>query len=145
MSGAEEITEKQAVASILDQFHQAAADANADKYLGLLHNEAVFLGTDASERWTKEQFTQFVQPYFTQGKGWSYVSKQRNINLLTKNSIAFFDELLHNKHYGTCRGTGLLIKTNQGWKISQYSLSLPVPNDIAKDIVKVVKTYEMNK
>lgn len=145
MSGAEDITEKQAVSSILDQFHQAATDANADKYLNLLHDDAVFLGTDASERWTKEQFTTFVQPYFAQGKGWSYVSKQRNVSLLPINNIAFFDELLHNNNYGTCRGTGVLIKTKDGWKISQYNLSLPVPNDITKDVVKAIKTYEMRK
>ena len=77
MSGAEEITEKQAVASILDQFHQAAADANTDKYLNLLHDDAIFLGTDASERWTKKQFTTFVQPYFSQGKGWSFTSNKQ--------------------------------------------------------------------
>ena len=145
MSGADEVTEQQAVALVLDQFHQAATDADTEKYLNLLHDEAVFLGTDASERWTKEQFTQFVQPYFNQGKGWSYVPKQRNISFLPISNIAFFDELLQNNHYGTCRGTGLLIKTNQGWKISQYNLSLPVPNDIAKSVVKAVKTYEMSK
>lgn len=145
ISSAEQLTEKHAIASILDQFHQAAANANADKYLNLLSEDAVFLGTDASERWTKAQFTKFVQPYFSQGKGWSYTSKQRNISLLSINTVAFFDELLHHNKYGTCRGTGVLIKTQQGWKIAQYNLSLPIPNDIAAEVVKSVKVYELAK
>jgi len=145
VSGAEEQTEKQAITSVLDQFHQAAANANADKYLNLLSDDAVFLGTDASERWTKTQFTSFVQPYFSQGKGWLYVSRQRNISLLPVARVAFFDELLHHNKYGTCRGTGVLIKTKQGWKISQYNLSLPIPNDIATAVVESVKTYELSK
>jgi ketosteroid isomerase-like protein len=144
-AGAEEQTDKQAITSVLDQFHQAAANANADQYLSLLSDDAVFLGTDASERWTKIQFTKFVQPYFSQGKGWSYVSKQRNISLLPVTTVAFFDELLQHKKYGTCRGTGVLIKTKQGWKISQYNLSLPIPNDIITAVVGSVKTYELRK
>lgn len=145
MSGAQELTQKHAIATVLDQFHQAAANADTDKYLNLLNDEAVFLGTDASERWTKAQFTKFVQPYFSQGKGWLYVSKQRNISLLPTNTIAFFDELLHNNKYGTCRGSGVLIKTKQGWKISQYNLSIPIPNDITEEVVKAVKAYEQHK
>lgn len=145
LAGAKEQTEKHAIASVLDKFHQAAANANADKYLNLLNDDAIFLGTDASERWTKPEFTKFVQPYFSQGKGWSYVSTQRNVSLLPTATVAFFDELLHHKIYGTCRGTGVLTKTKQGWKISQYNLSLPIPNDIAVEVVESVKTYELHK
>lgn len=145
LAGAKEQTEKHAIASVLDKFHQAAANANADKYLNLLNDDAVFLGTDASERWTKPEFTKFVQPYFSQGKGWSYVSTQRNVSLLPTATVAFFDELLHHKIYGICRGTGVLTKTKQGWKISQYNLSLPIPNDIAVEVVESVKTYELHK
>jgi ketosteroid isomerase-like protein len=145
MSDARDITEKQAVAFVLDQFHQAASNANADEYLNLLDDQAIFLGTDVTERWTKKQFTQFVQPYFDEGKGWSYVSQQRNISLLRINKVAFFDEILNHEQYGTCRGTGVLVKTKQGWKISQYNLSFPIPNDIAKNIVKAIKVYEMHQ
>ena len=134
--------DKQAINDTLDKFHQAAANANATNYLNLLTDDAIFLGTDASERWTKKQFSAFVLPYFEQGKGWLYVAKERNISLLENNSTAFFDELLTNKKYGLCRGTGVLINTRHGWKISQYSLSLMVPNDVASDVAKQIKSYE---
>jgi len=134
--------DKKAISETLNKFHQAAANANATSYLNLLTDDAIFLGTDASERWTKKQFSAFVLPYFEQGKGWLYVTKERNISLLENNSIAFFDELLTNKKYGLCRGAGVLISTQHGWKISQYNLSLMVPNGVASDVVKQIKSYE---
>ncbi len=139
-SSAQVTKEEQIISLTLDKFHQAAAEANAEVYLSLLANDAVFLGTDASERWTKKQFSAFVLPYFNQGKGWLYEMKDRNISLLGDNLVAFFDEILENENYGRCRGTGVLIKTNQGWKISQYNLSIMVPNDVAKKVVEQIKS-----
>jgi ketosteroid isomerase-like protein len=137
--------EKTRIDKVLNSFHQAAADAKEKPYLDLLSEDAIFLGTDASERWTKETFKAFVIPYFSKGEGWLYMPLQRNINLIESSQVAFFDELLSSKIYGTCRGSGVLIKTKQGWKISQYSLSIPMPNGIAKALVKQVKDFEQTK
>ncbi len=142
---AQEVDSEQAISRVIDAFHQAAAKADAKQYLNLLSNDAIFLGTDGSERWNKKQFTDFVLPYFNQGKGWLYLVKDRNISLLKDSSVAFFDEILENKNYGYCRGSGVLIKTNQGWKISQYSLSILVPNDIADRVIEQIKHYEQQK
>jgi hypothetical protein len=35
-----------------------------------------------------------------------------------------------------------VIKTEAGWKIGQYVLTIPIPNDIARDIVADIKGYE---
>jgi len=144
-SVAQSAKEEQAINKVLDQFHQAAANANAKVYLNSLTDDAIFLGTDASERWTKQQFTAFVLPYFDQGKGWLYVAKDRNISILKQGSVAFFDEVLENSKYGYCRGSGVLIQTNQGWKISQYSLSILVPNGVAVQVTEKIKNYEQQK
>lgn len=134
---------------VLDTFHRAAANAEQAVYLGQLDDHAVFLGTDGSERWTKKQFAEFVIPYFSKGQGWLYKSRQRNITLIptqgNQEQLAFFDELLDNKNYGECRGSGVLRLTAQGWKILQYNLSIPVPNAIAGDIVKkITKHHQQN-
>lgn len=139
---ADDKSEKQAINNVLDKFHHAAAQANAQEYLNLLTDDAIFLGTDSSERWNKEQFTAFVLPYFNQGKGWLYVMKTRNISLLEDRKIAFFDEILDNKNYGRCRGSGVLIKTKQGWKISQYNLSIMIPNGVANKVVEQIQHYK---
>lgn len=138
-------TQEQAIDTVLNQFHQAAAEADAKIYLNSLTEDAIFLGTDASERWTKQQFTEFVLPYFNQGKGWLYVMKERNISLISNNNVAFFDELLENQKYGYCRGTGVLVLTEQGWKIRQYNLTFLVPNDLATNITEEIKKHEQKK
>lgn len=139
------IKENKEINQVLDQFHHAAAKADAKVYLNALTDDAIFLGTDASERWTKPQFTAFVLPYFNKGKGWLYEPKDRNISLQQHNSTAFFDEILENKKYGLCRGTGVMTRTTHGWKISQYSLSLMVPNDLAGEITTTIKNFELKK
>jgi len=129
------------VDKVLDSFHQAAAEANYDKYMDLLAEDAIYLGTDSSERWNKSEFSAFVKPYFSQGKGWLYQPVERHITPTQASNIFFFDELLENKSYGRCRGSGLLINTEQGWKILQYNLSIPVPNAIARDVVASIKVH----
>jgi len=130
---------------VLDTFHQAAAKADQKLYLNLLDEQAVFLGTDGTERWTKKQFADFVTPYFSKGQGWLYKSIKRNVTLIdtppNEMQLAFFDELLDNKNYGECRGSGVLRLTSRGWKILQYNLSIPVPNSISNDVVKKIKTH----
>ncbi len=135
-------TDEQSIAEVLNSFHQAAADAKAKPYFDLLSDDAIFLGTDASERWSKEQFKAFVVPYFSKGTGWLYTPTERNISLLKAERVAFFDELLFSESYGICRGSGVLINTKEGWKISQYNLSIPMPNGLAKALVKQIKSYE---
>ena len=138
-------SDEQNIDLVLNNFHQAAADAQAKPYFNLLSHDAIFLGTDATERWSKAEFKAFVVPYFSQGKGWLYTPVERNITVLKQGQVAFFDEILFSKSYGTCRGSGLLVKTDQGWKISQYNLSIPMPNGLAKALVKQIKTFEQNK
>ena len=130
---------------MLNSFHQAAADAQAKPYFNLLSQDAIFLGTDATERWSKEEFKAFVVPYFSQGKGWLYTPVERNISVVEQRQVAFFDEILFSESYGTCRGSGLLVKTDLGWKIAQYNLSIPMPNGLAKALVKQIKAFEQSK
>ena len=132
---------EQSIDQVLNRFHQAAANADGVTYFDLLADDGVFLGTDATERWTKQEFRAYAEPYFRQGKGWAYHSIERHISLSSDGKVAFFDELLTNNNYGKCRGSGVLWKTAHGWKIAQYNLSVPLPNAIAKQLVKKIAEY----
>jgi hypothetical protein len=59
--------------------------------------------------------------------------------------VAWFDELLDSESYGTSRGTGVLVNKNGSWKISQYALAFPIPNDLAKGMTAEIRTYEAKK
>lgn len=131
------------IAAVLDRFHAAATEADLVAYFGCLHPDAVFLGTDAGERWTKAEFEVFVRPYFDAGRGWTYVPVQRHIHLDHAGSVSWFDEILHNDKYGTCRGTGVVRRDDAGhWTIAQYNLTFTVPNDVAGNVVSLIATHE---
>ena len=131
-------SEKTKVSNSLDAFHEAASKADWITYFGLMSDDAIFLGTDAGERWNKEVF----QGYAAKTKGWTYTLRERHINFTPDGNSAWFDELLDHDNYGTSRGTGILIRTNDGWKISQYHLTFPIPNDLAAGITQQIHVFE---
>ena len=127
------------VAAVLDGFHAAAAAADEDKYFSYLAPDAVFLGTDATERWTKDEFRKWAHPYFAKGKAWTYRSTARWVAFSPDRRFAWFDELLDNANLGTCRGSGVMVATSEGWRIEQYNLSIAVPNDVSDAVVKTIR------
>lgn len=117
------------VAETLDDFHLAASQADSERYFGHFAVGAVFLGTDAGERWSVEEFRGYAEPYFNKGQGWTYVASERHIRMGPDNRSAWFDERLQNVKYGEVRGSGVLQLEGERWKVAQYNLSFPVPND----------------
>ncbi len=129
----------QAVIQELDTFltawHRAAAEGNEELYFGSLAPDAVFLGTDATERWVKPELEKWAMPYFERPSAWVFYAASRHIFLSDDGKTAWFDELLHSESYWTCRGS----ETNQGWKIRQYNLAFTIPNDVTKEIKPIVE------
>jgi ketosteroid isomerase-like protein len=123
------------IAQALDAFHSAAARADEEAYFAAFAPEAIFLGTDASERWGVAAFRAYAHPHFAAGKGWKYVARGRNVTFSADGSVAWFDELLDNEKYGELRGSGVLVKREKAWKIVQYNLAFTVPNSVAPEFV----------
>ena len=61
---------------------------------------------------------------------------------VTGHSVMCIREVLWNEAYGTCRGTGVLSLTDNGWRIAQYNLSIPIPNDLTRDFAARIKESE---
>lgn len=129
------------VHQVLDSFHDAAAVGDEDRYFAILPDDAVFLGTDATERWTGKQFRSFAMRYFKLPSAWTYVPLERHVTLSADGTLAWFDEVLDNAGYGECRGTGVLQKRDDGWVVLQYNLTVPVPNDLMGDLAKKIRAY----
>jgi|GEM_PF-1502415 len=132
-----EYPEVGAIQTVLDDLHDAAAKADETRYFNLYAQGAVFLGTDAKERWTLEEFKAFAHPYFAKGKAWTYIPVKdgRFITIEGENKdVAWFDEKLENAKLGLCRGSGVLIKVDGKWKVKQYNLTMLVPNEIAEEV-----------
>ena len=122
----------------LDHWHKAAAEADFKTYFNLLSNDAVFVGTDATEVWDKQSFIKFAKPYFDKGKAWDFKKIKRHIYLADNQNMAWFDETL-DTWMGVCRGSGVLQKKDTIWRIKHYVLSLTVPNDKMKEVITVIQ------
>jgi hypothetical protein len=61
----------------LDQLHDAASKADGKRYFNLFTDDAIYIGTDATERWTIKEFRAFAEPYFAKGTGWTYKPRSR--------------------------------------------------------------------
>ncbi len=118
-----------AIGAMLDDFHAAAARADEKTYFAHFTDQAIFLGTDATERWTKDQFLAYAHPRFASGTAWAFRAVERHIDVDPDGRIAWFDETLATGRLGPARGTGVVVKQGGQWRVAQYSLSITIPNE----------------
>jgi ketosteroid isomerase-like protein len=135
--------EKDKINIVLDKWHKAAAEAQFDTYFNLMTADAIFIGTDATENWNKMQFQAFAKPFFDRGKAWNFTAVERHIYFDKSGKTAWFDELL-NTQMKICRGSGVLVKVGNEWKIQHYVLSMTIPNDNVTEVVKIKTPIENN-
>jgi hypothetical protein len=133
-----------AIHKFIDDWHLAATKADATAYFGAIADNGIFIGTDATERWNKKQFLGFAKPYFDKGKAWDFKAYGRTVHVSNDGKFVWFSELL-TTWMGVCRGSGILEKTAQGYKIQQYHLSVTVPNDLIRDFITLVANFEKTK
>lgn len=133
--------EKDKINVLLDNWHIAAATTQFDTYFNSMTDDAIFIGTDATENWNKTQFQAFARPFFDRGKAWNFTMIERHIYLDKSGKTAWFDELLDTQ-MKICRGSGVLVKIGNDWKIKHYVLSMTVPNDNVNEVVNIKAPIE---
>lgn len=122
----------------LDGLHRDAAAADETRYFAHFAKDAVFLGTDARERWDMRAFREFAHPHFAKGKGWTYKPVRRAVSFAADRSVAYFDEDLVSPHAGPTRGSGVLLREGDRYLLVQYNLSFTIPNERADEVRKIV-------
>ena len=138
--------EETAIGRVLDDFHYAATHGDRDRYLGHMTDDAVFMGTDEWERWPKRpDFVDYVDSRFRDGAGWSYRSVERHINLASSGDVAWFDEVVFSETNGRFRGTGVLVKQGDEWKIAHYAMSLLIFNENWQDVIELTEKTRAEK
>ena len=120
----------------LDDWHKAASDANFDTYFRFMDTSFVFLGTAPGERWKKDAFEKFSKPYFDKGQAWDFKASNRIWQFNSDSTVAWFDEDLDTWMKG-CRGSGILIKKNNEWKIAYYNLTVLIENEKIKAFIEL--------
>lgn len=122
---------------LLDNWHRAAATADEDTFFGSMTPQAVYLGTDASERWLRDELREWSAEYFAKESAWDFTPSARQLAFSQDRTTAWFDEKL-DTWMGTCFGSGVVVLTPEGWKIAHYHLAFTVPNERMDSVLKLL-------
>ena len=129
------------ISQTLDSYHLAAKQADADAYFDMLAPDAIVFGTDAAERWNVAGLKAYTKGLFEAG-GWDLKLVQRNVSVGPNQQVGWFDELLDNDTFGQMRATGVVINHADSWKIAQYHLTIPIPNQLAGSVIEQIRGLE---
>lgn len=133
--------EEKLITATLDSFNRAAARADFNAYFNYYTEDAIFAGTDATERWDLASFKTWAKPFFDRGRAWDFTAIERHIYFDRSGTLAWFDELL-NTQMKICRGSGVMVKKGNDWKVQQYILSTTVPNTILDSVIRMKAVVE---
>ncbi|WP_322405592.1 nuclear transport factor 2 family protein [Massilia luteola] len=132
----------QQVNAFVDGWHDDAAHARM-RYFDKMAPDGVYIGTDRGELWQRDAFREWGRKYF-EGKqaAWVFHPTRRNVYATPDGALIWFDELLDTENMGHCMASGVIRRTQAGFEIVHYQLSLAVPNGVAKQVIEVVKAAE---
>lgn len=129
-----------AVHRALDAWHGAAAEGDVDGYFARLAEDAVFLGTDATERWTRDEFLDYTRAVHAKSGGmWAIEPFDRHV--VVEGDHAWIDEGLRHVNYSDWRGTGVLRRDGQDWTIVHYSMTFTIPNGVTRQVQQIVEAH----
>jgi hypothetical protein len=128
---------KAEINDFIDQWHQDAANVDMEAYFDKIADDGIFIGTDETEVWTKQEFYDWSKPIFDKGKAWEFNAFERNIYYSKDKKNAWFDEKLETTII-PFRGSGVLSLSKNRIKIEHYVLSIPVPNEKFRNVAKAI-------
>jgi len=125
----------------MDDWHAAASRADEEAYFSAMSADAVFLGTDETERWSKPAFRAYAHPHFSKGKGWKFRATRRDFAFGPDARVVWFDETLATENLGPARGSGVVVRGDDGrFRIAHYNLSITVPNERFDEVKAVLES-----
>lgn len=133
-----------AINILLNNWHHAAAVADEDVFFGSMAEDCIYLGTDGTERWTRDEMQEWGKEIFKRDTAWAFTPHDRNIYFTTDGNYAWFEEKL-DTWMGECRGSGVLELTEDGWKLVHYNLAVVVPNEKIREYIEIISPKPNNK
>jgi hypothetical protein len=134
---------RQQVNAFVDRWHDDAANTRPE-YFDKIAPQGVYIGTDKTEVWTRDQFKVWAKPYWDKKKAWAFTAQKRNVYFSPDKKYVWFDEQL-NTQMGTCQASGVLRNTGTGFLIEHYQLSLAVPNELLDSFTAMIAKQEKKK
>ena len=137
---ADEAATRARVNAFIDEWHDDAANARL-AYFDKMASDGIYVGTDKTELWNRDQFKAWAKRFFERKSAWAFKATKRNVYMSEDQKFIWFDELLDTQ-MGVCQASGVIRKTGKGFKIQHYQLSIAVPNDVADKVTKTIKDFE---
>lgn len=131
---------KRQVNAFVDRWHADAAHARP-AFFDKIARDGVYIGTDKTERWRRDEFKAWARPHFKRESAWAFKPLRRNVNFSQDRSIIWFDELLDTQ-MGICQATGVLRRKGKGFEIVHYQLSMAIPNVVAGQVTRLIRDFE---
>lgn len=131
---------RQQVNAFVDQWHDDAAHARL-AYFDKIASDGVYIGTDKTELWRRDEFKTWAKRQFERKSAWAFKATRRNVYFSPDKQFIWFDELLDTQ-MGVCQASGVIRKTANGFEIAHYQLSMAVPNDVGSQVTKLIKEFE---
>ena len=126
--------------AFIDEWHDDAAYARP-AYFDKIARHGIYIGTDKTELWNRDQFKAWAQRAFARKSAWSFKAVKRNVYMSADKKFIWFDELLDTQ-MGPCQASGVIRKTDKGFEIEHYQLSIAVPNEVADKVTRLVKEHD---
>ena len=128
--------------AFVDEWHQDAAHARP-AFFDKIAADGIYIGTDKTERWTKEVFREWAKPAFARPVAWAFTPLHRNISFTPDRKVVWFDEQVRSS-MGILQASGVIRPTaaGAGFEIVHYQLSIAVPNEVIPEVTGVIKTHE---
>ena len=133
-------TLRQQVNAFVDEWHDDAAHARL-AFFDKIAKDGVYIGTDKTELWHKDEFKLWAKKYFERKSAWAFKPIRRNVYTTPDRHIIWFDELLDTQ-MGVCQASGVIHRTPTGFEIEHYQLSIAVPNDVSTPVTRMIKEFE---
>ncbi|WP_296618458.1 nuclear transport factor 2 family protein [Marivirga sp.] len=131
-------TPTETINQFMDNWHKAAATANEKVFFGSMTEDGVYLGTDKTEKWTRDEMAEWANEYFQEESAWSFTATERDVYFSEDGNTAWLNEKL-DTWMGVCKGTAVLVLKPEGWKIALYDLSVTIDNDKIDQFLELIK------
>jgi hypothetical protein len=128
---------KERLNKFLNEWHDDAANSR-HAYFDKIAPEGIYIGTDKTERWNREEFRTWATEYFAKPSAWAFTPLHRNVIIAADGRIAWFDEQL-SSGMGVLQASGVLHIEGELPQILHYQLSLTIPNGLVGEISKLIQ------
>jgi hypothetical protein len=130
----------QLVNAFIDEWHDDAAHSRV-RYFDKMAPGAIYIGTDKTERWTRDELKEWSKKFFQRPSAWAFTAIKRNVSFSADKRFIWFDEQL-NTQMGVCQASGVIERTPNGLQILHYQLSLAVPNELVDHFTETIRQFE---